>query len=134
MSIGTGRLTSTLVRQNCVVIMKWILVVLIGGVTPVTTDVTFEKLSDCLAAEQQLRQAYAEAFDAWNQRTALSDRVDRHRRRDSYRAREMEARKFANTGTCVPHAGTDQPITSLDGRNDQPAAQTPTPTPSPSVR
>jgi hypothetical protein len=42
--------------------MKWVLVVLIGGVAPVTTDVTFEKLSDCLAAEQQLRQTYADAF------------------------------------------------------------------------
>jgi hypothetical protein len=28
--------------------MKWILVVLIGGVTPVQTDVQFDKLSDCL--------------------------------------------------------------------------------------
>ena len=114
--------------------MKWILVVLIGGVTPVTTDVTFEKLSDCLAAEQQLRQAYSDAFDAWNQRAATSDYSERHRRRDSYRARELEAKKFANTGTCVPHAGTDQPITSLEGRADQPPGQTPTPTPSPPAR
>jgi hypothetical protein len=112
--------------------MKWILVVLIGGVTPVTTDVTFEKLSDCLAAEQQLRQAYADAFDSWNQRAATSDHFDRYRRRDHYRAREMEAKRFANTGTCVPHAGTEQPIVSLDGRTDQPAAQTPAPSPSPS--
>ena len=112
--------------------MKWILVVLIGGVTPVATDVTFEKLSDCLVAEQQLRQAYADAFDAWNQRAATSDISDRHRRRDYYRTREMEARRFANTGTCVPHAGTDQPIASLDGQTDQPATQKPTPTPTPS--
>jgi len=113
--------------------MKWILVVLIGGVTPVATDVTFEKLSDCLTAEQQLRQAYADAFAAWNQRAETSDRSDRHRRRDHYRARDIEARKFANTGTCVPHAGTDKPITSLDARTDQPAEQAPTPTPSPSA-
>src|SRR5262245_66309430 len=108
--------------------MKWILVVLIGGVTPVVTNVTFEKLSDCLAAEQQLRQAYADAFDAWNQRAATAGQFDRHRRRDYYRAREMEAKRFANTGNCVPHAGTDQPITSLDGRADQPASQKPAPT------
>src|SRR5215510_9932398 len=115
--------------------MKWILVVLIGGVTPIATDVTFEKLSDCLAAEQQLRQAYADAFDAWNQRTATIDRRDRHRGRDYYRAREIEAKKFANTGTCVPHAGTDQPITSLN-QSDHPASpsQTPAPTTSPTTR
>ena len=119
--------------HNCArQIMKWILVVLIGGVTPVATDVTFEKLGDCLAAERQLRQAYADAFAASNQRAESSDHFDRHRRRGYYRAREMEAKTFANTGTCVPHAGTDQPITSLDGRADQPAAKTPTPAPSPS--
>jgi hypothetical protein len=41
--------------------MKWMLVVLVAGVTPVQTDVLlFEKLSDCLAAEEQLRKAYAD--------------------------------------------------------------------------
>ena len=112
------------------------LVVLIGGVTPIATDVTFEKLSDCLAAEEQLRQAYADAFDAWNQRGGTTfDRFARHRERDFYRARELEAKKFGNTGTCVPHVGSDQPIASLN-RNDPPTStpQTPAPPPSPSTR
>jgi hypothetical protein len=114
--------------------MKWMLVVLIAGVTPVATDLTFEKLSDCFAAEDQLRQAYAEAFDAWTQKAAMTvDRFGRHRDRDFYRARELEAKKFANTGTCVPHAGSDQPITSLNPTKDQPAAA-PQPAPSPSPR
>lgn len=115
--------------------MKWLLVVLVGGVTPVATDVTFEKLSDCLAAEQQLRQAYANAFDAWSQQAENLDAFDRHRRRDRYRAREFEAKRFANTGTCIPHAGTDQPITSLN-RSDQPAPppQPQAPTPSPTTQ
>jgi len=116
--------------------MKWVLVVLIGGVTPITTDVTFEKLSDCLAAEEQLRQTYADAFDAWSQRAATNlERSGRYRERNFYRARELEAKKFANTGTCVPHTGSDQPITSLN-RNDQPATtpQTPTPAQPPSTR
>ena len=38
--------------------MKWMLVVLVGGVTPVQTDVLFEKLSDCLAAEEQLGKTH----------------------------------------------------------------------------
>jgi|SRR5664279_337031 len=102
------------------------------GLTPIPTDVTFEKLSDCLAAEEQLRQAYADAFDAWNQRAATTlDRFGRHRERDFHRTRELEAKKFANTGNCVPHAGSDQPIASLN-RNDLPAS-TPTPLPSPST-
>ena len=44
--------------------MKWILVVLIGGVTPIQTDLQFEKLSECLNAEEQLRNTYAEAYEA----------------------------------------------------------------------
>jgi hypothetical protein len=111
--------------------MKWVLVVLIGGVNPVTTDVTFEKLSDCLAAEQQLRQTYAEAFDASQRDAEPIDRRDRHRR--SYKTRELEARRFPNTGTCVPHAGTDKAITSLN-RNEQPSSAAPTPTPSPTTQ
>lgn len=112
--------------------MKWLLVVLVGGVTPVPTDVMFEKLSDCLVAEQQLRKAYADAFVAWSERAEFPDRLDRHRRRDYYRSRELEAKKFANTGTCIPHAGTDQPITSLNpDQPGQPRAPSPTPSATP---
>jgi hypothetical protein len=31
--------------------MKWMLVVLVGGMTPVNTDLVFDKFADCLAAE-----------------------------------------------------------------------------------
>jgi hypothetical protein len=58
--------------------MQWILVVLVGGVAPVPTDLVFEKLSDCLVAAEQLRKAYADAFEAWNQRSlAVLDRYER---------------------------------------------------------
>jgi hypothetical protein len=53
-------------------------VVLVGGVAPVPTDLVFENLSDCLVAEEQLRKAYADAFEAWNQRSlAALDRYER---------------------------------------------------------
>ena len=42
--------------------MQWILVVLVGGVAPVPTDLVFENLSDCLVAEEQLRKAYADVL------------------------------------------------------------------------
>ena len=87
--------------------MKWILVVLIGGVTPLPTDLVFEKLSDCLAAEEQLRRAYADAFEAWNRRSSAAfDRFDRRTGRDYYRLRKLEAEKVSDTGTCIPHSGT----------------------------
>lgn len=114
--------------------MKWVLVVLIGGVTPIQTDVVFEKLSDCLAAEEQLQQAYADAYAAWNRRfmAADDDRSDRRYRRDYRRSRDGESRKLANTGTCIPHTGTDQPIKSLDNQaRPEPQASAPSPSPSP---
>ena len=50
--------------------MKWMLVVLVGGVSPVNTDLVCDKFSDCLAAEEQMRQHYADAFDAWDRMAA----------------------------------------------------------------
>ena len=38
--------------------MKWMLVVLVGGITPVNTNLVFEKFADCLAAEEQMRRHY----------------------------------------------------------------------------
>ena len=95
--------------------MKWMLVVLVGGVTPVQTDVLFEKLSDCLAAEAQLRKTYADALVAWDQRTASAF----ERRRDYVKARQLQARKLDNIGTCIPHTGGDRPIAS-SRTSDQP--------------
>jgi len=55
--------------------MKWMLVVLVGGVTPVNTDLVFDKFSDGLSAEEQMRQHYADAFETWDRwATANFDR------------------------------------------------------------
>ena len=104
--------------------MKWMLVVLVGGVAPVQTDVLFEKLSDCLAAEEQLRKAYSDALMAWDQRAATTF----ERRRDYVRAREVQARKLDNSGTCIPHTGGGQPIASSK-MSDQPASTSQTTSP-----
>ena len=97
--------------------MKWILVVLIGGVTPVQTDLQFEKLSDCLTAEDQLRNTYAEAYEAWDRSAALNI----ERRREYRRVRDFQGRRLANTGTCIPHAGTDQPVAMNPPSVERPA-------------
>ena len=104
--------------------MKWMLVVLVGGVTPVQTDVMFDKLSDCLAAEEQLRKAYTDALDAWDKRAAITF----ERRRDYIKARELQARKLDNIGTCIPDTGGDQPLLSSRA-SDQPASTPPATTP-----
>ena len=109
--------------------MKWMLVVLVGGISPVNTDLVFDKFSDCLSAEEQMRQHYADAFDAWN-RTAAA-RIDR--RSDYKRARDIEAKRLlSNVGTCVPHGGGDQqPVTAPQQQPSAPESQQPAATPSP---
>ena len=106
--------------------MKWMLVVLVGGVTPVNTDLVFDKFADCLAAEEQMRKHYADAFDAWDRSAAAS--IDR--RRDYKKARDVQARRLlSNVGTCIPHGDHQQIVTPQ--RPDEPQPTQPTPQPSP---
>ncbi|AWL94816.1 MULTISPECIES: hypothetical protein [Bradyrhizobium] len=112
--------------------MKWMLVVLVGGVAPVNTDLVFDKFSDCLSAEAQMRQHYSDAFDAWDRVAAA--RIDR--RSDYRKARDLEAKKLlSNVGTCVPHGGGDSVAPAEQPKppaapSQQPAAP-PQPTPRP---
>lgn len=114
--------------------MKWMLVVLVGGGSPVNTDLVFDKFSDCLAAEEQMRQHYSDAFDAWDRVAAA--RIDR--RRDYRKARDVEAKRLlSNVGTCVPHGGGDQqPVTAPQQQPPAPTFQQPasTPLPTPQTR
>ena len=107
------------------VAMKWILVVLIGGVTPVQTDLQFDKLSDCLSAEEQLQTTYSEAYEAWEKLAATNI----ERRRDYRKARDFQERRLANTGTCIPHVGTDQPVAATRSGEQQTGSTSPQPPP-----
>ena len=107
------------------VAMKWILVVLIGGVTPVQTDLQFDKLSDCLSAEEQLRKTYADAYEAWEKLAATNI----ERRRDYRKAREFQERRLANTGTCISHVGADQPVAVTRSGEKQTGTTSPQPPP-----
>jgi hypothetical protein len=49
---------------------------------------------------------YADAYEAWDKSAAINFEG----RRDYRKAREFQERRPANTGTCTPHAGTDQRV------------------------
>jgi hypothetical protein len=103
--------------------MKWMLVVLVGGVTPVNTNLVFDKFADCLAAEEQMRKHYTDAFETW-ERGAM---VNFERRRDFARARELQAKRLlSNVGTCVPHGAGDPNAVVT---SQQPATPQASPTP-----
>lgn len=42
--------------------MKWVLVALVMN-SPVKTDLVFDNLADCLAAEGQMRKEWSEVYD-----------------------------------------------------------------------
>ena len=108
--------------------MKWMLVVLVSGVTPVNTNLVFDKFSECLAAEEQMRQHYIDAFEAWDRTAAVSA----DRRRDYRRARDMQAKRLlGNVGTCVPYADGNQSQTATPQQPAAPQTSQPTPQPSP---
>jgi hypothetical protein len=108
--------------------MKWMLVVLVGGVTPVNTDLVFDKFSECLVAEEQMRQHYIDAFEAWDRSAA----ANADRRRDYRRARDVQAKRLlSNIGTCVPHADGQQQTATPNQPTTPEKSQQPTPQPSP---
>jgi hypothetical protein len=60
------------------------------------------EFADCLAAEEQMRKHYADAFDGWDRAAAINFQ----RQRDYVRARDLQAKRMlSNVGTCMPHAG-----------------------------
>jgi hypothetical protein len=76
--------------------MKWMLVVMIFGTQAVKTDLTFDTLDKCLAAEQAMRSEQAEKFNAWRKDAGPSQGKDD--------ARFMERRfGLQNQAVCTPH-------------------------------
>ncbi|MET4331190.1 MULTISPECIES: hypothetical protein [Bradyrhizobium] len=68
------------------------------------TDLVFDKFADCLAAEEQMRKHYTDAFEAWDRWAPANI----ERRREYSKARDLQAKRLlSNIGTCVPHAGGD---------------------------
>jgi len=77
--------------------MKWMLVMLVFG-QPVKTDLLYESLRACLAVEESVRKAYADAYtetQTWAEKNVPADQRD-------------TVLKLALThmtkGTCIPHA------------------------------
>jgi hypothetical protein len=80
--------------------VKWLLVVLVFGTTPIRTDLVFDALDECLQGEVQMRTANAENFDAWlawaRANPAESGFPDSQRL--------MRGRLGVdNSGACIPH-------------------------------
>jgi hypothetical protein len=80
--------------------MKWMLLVLVFGTTPIETGLIFDSLDDCLKAEQTMRDDYARAYDAWRTWAQANKAESDYPDSDMF----MQKRTGLQTsGTCIPH-------------------------------
>lgn len=68
--------------------MKWVLVALVMN-SPVKTDLVFDSLSDCLAAEAQMRREWSEVYSQARKSGVDAERVG-------------QISKAMTSGTCIP--------------------------------
>ncbi|WP_247400927.1 MULTISPECIES: hypothetical protein [unclassified Bradyrhizobium] len=52
------------------------LVGLVGGITPARADLVFDNLPNAFAAEEQMREHYADAFEPWDRWAAAKSSDD----------------------------------------------------------
>ena len=84
--------------------MKWMLVVMIFGSHPVKSDVIFDTLDKCLAAEEAVRAEQESRYNSWRAGAQGTGRLGE----ESFQKRRIG---MDNRGICIPHAG---PVTKLD--------------------
>ena len=81
--------------------MEWMLVVAVMGGEVVETGLTYPTLKDCLAAEDQVRQETADAFNEWLQWAASDPAASGYPESEVF----MRGRiGLNNRNTCVPYA------------------------------
>lgn len=68
--------------------MKWLLVALVMN-SPVKTDLVFNRLEECLAAELEMRKAWSEIYSQARKSGVDVERVG-------------QISKAMTTGTCIP--------------------------------
>lgn len=79
--------------------MKWTLIVLALGTTPVETGLIYDDLDSCYRAEDAMRAEYARWFNAW------SDWAMKNQEKAGLPESLEFMKKRVATGLCVPHVG-----------------------------
>lgn len=81
--------------------MKWLLVVMIFGTTPVPTTMVFETITECLRAEDQMRASYLGAFNSWVAWARANPAQSGFPGSQAFAQRRTGLENF---GQCIPHA------------------------------
>ncbi len=80
--------------------MKWLLVVMIFGTTPVPTNLVFDSLTECLRAEDQMRASYITAFNSWATWAQRNPQASGFPGSQAFMQRRNGLENF---GQCIPH-------------------------------
>jgi hypothetical protein len=82
--------------------MKWMLVIMVFGTTPVKTELIFQSLSECLKAEDQMKAEYVTAYNIWDKWARENTQESGYPKSKEY---QMKRIGLYNPGTCIPHKG-----------------------------
>ncbi len=84
--------------------MKWMLIVAVFGGQPVKTELLFDDLKSCLAAEEAMRKEMSEAYGSWDAWAGEIQGLARYGGDSRQTSRDFQMKRILNHGTCVPHA------------------------------
>ena len=80
--------------------MKWMLIVIIFGGSPVKTNLLFDTLDECLAAEDSMCNEYALAFNKWLAWAKANLGESGFPNSEEFMKRRIG---IQNQGSCIPH-------------------------------
>ena len=80
--------------------MKWMLVVMVLGTAPLKTEMLFDTIDQCFAAEEQMRAAYTEAYNRWSAWAGANPAESGWPNSRAFQEGRMGLR---NAATCIPH-------------------------------
>ena len=80
--------------------MKWMLIVIMFNGSPVKTNLLFNTLDDCLAAEESMRKEYAIAYNKWMTWAKENPSVSGFPDSEEFMKGRIGLR---SQGTCIPH-------------------------------
>lgn len=81
--------------------MKWMLVVLVMGASPVKTNLMYDTLQECLDSEDVARGEIADAYNRWYQWASENPEQANYPDNEIFIKGKIG---MSNLSTCIPHA------------------------------
>ena len=80
--------------------MKWMLIAVVFGTTPIETGLLFDSIDECLKTEETVRTAHANAYNIWLAWAKQNTSQSGYPNSDRLAKRRIG---LENQFTCIPH-------------------------------